>query len=85
MERRIHEEDVKMAFIDTARSKTDAIRFFKHMGYGRLEAEVWMSKLIQQGRKSRKPISLQPLRSHTHIVRRKMRGMGPGGAHANNM
>lgn len=71
MERRMHEEGVRMAFIDTARSNTGAIRFFKHMGYGKPEAEVWMSKLIQKGRKSRTPVkNIQPLRSHMHIARR---------------
>ena len=81
-ERRIHEEGVRMAFIDTARSNTGAIRFFKHMGYGRPEAEVWMSKLIQKGRKSKKPMSVQPQRPQTHIARCKMRGVGPRGGHA---
>ncbi|MGE5303944.1 MAG: N-acetyltransferase family protein [Alphaproteobacteria bacterium] len=84
MERRMHEEGVRMAFIDTARSNTGAIRFFKHMGYGRPEAEVWMSKLIQKGRKSNKPMSVQPPRSHTYIARRKMRGVGPRGGHAHD-
>jgi len=40
----MHSEGVRMAFVDTARSNTSAIKFFKHMGYGRPEAEVWMSK-----------------------------------------
>jgi ribosomal protein S18 acetylase RimI-like enzyme len=53
MERRMHEEGVRMTFVDTARSNTGAIRFFKRMGYGRPEAEVWMTKLIQRARKSR--------------------------------
>ena len=78
MERRMHEEGVRMAFIDTARSNTGAIRFFKHMGYGKPEAEVWMSKLIQKGRKSRTPVkNIQPLRSHMHTARRKLGRRGP--------
>jgi len=53
MERRMHEEGVRMTFVDTARSNKGAIKFFKRMGYGKPEAEVWMSKLIQRARKSR--------------------------------
>jgi len=53
MERRMHEDGVRMTFVDTARSNTGAIKFFKRMGYGKPEAEVWMSKLIQRTRKSR--------------------------------
>jgi ribosomal protein S18 acetylase RimI-like enzyme len=56
IERRMHEEGVRMAFVDTARSNTGAIRFFKRMGYGRPEAEVWMSKLIQRARKCKNGI-----------------------------
>jgi ribosomal protein S18 acetylase RimI-like enzyme len=51
MERRMHQEGVRMTFVDTARSNTGAIKFFKRMGYGRPEAEVWMSKVIQRTRK----------------------------------
>lgn len=53
MERRMHEEGVRMAFVDTARSNTGAIKFFKRMGYGKPEAEVWMSKVLQRTRKSK--------------------------------
>jgi ribosomal protein S18 acetylase RimI-like enzyme len=53
MERRMHEEGVRMAFVDTARSNIGAIRFFKRMGYGKPEAEVWMSKILQRTRKSK--------------------------------
>jgi ribosomal protein S18 acetylase RimI-like enzyme len=53
MERRMHEEGVRMAFVDTARTNTGAIRFFKRMGYGKPEAEVWMSKILQRARKDR--------------------------------
>ncbi len=57
LERRMHREGVRMIFIDTASSNTGALRFFKRMGYGRPEAEVWMSKLIQKTRKSKKAAS----------------------------
>jgi ribosomal protein S18 acetylase RimI-like enzyme len=53
MERRMHAEGVRMAFVDTARSNTGAIKFFKRMGYGKPEAEVWMSKVLQGKRKSK--------------------------------
>jgi hypothetical protein len=65
MERRMHEEGVRMTFVDTARSNTGAIKFFKRMGYGKPEAEVWMSKLIQRTRKSR-----NSERSATPVARR---------------
>jgi ribosomal protein S18 acetylase RimI-like enzyme len=51
MERRMHEQGVRMAFVDTARSNSGAIKFFKRMGYGKPEAEVWMSKILQRTRK----------------------------------
>ncbi len=54
LERRMHREGVRMTFIDTASSNTSALKFFKRMGYGRPEAEVWMSKLIQRARSSKK-------------------------------
>lgn len=50
----MHREGVRMIFIDTASSNTRALKFFKRMGYGRPEAEVWMSKLIQKTRKGKK-------------------------------
>ena len=53
MERRMHEEGVRMAFVDTARSNTGAIKFFKRLGYGKPEAEVWMSKILQRTRKGK--------------------------------
>jgi ribosomal protein S18 acetylase RimI-like enzyme len=56
MERRMHEEGVRMAFVDTARSNTGAIRFFKRMGYGKPEAEVWMSKILQRTRKGKNSV-----------------------------
>lgn len=52
MERRMRAEGVRMAFVDTAQSNLHAIGFFKRMGYGRPEAEVWMSKVLQRRRKS---------------------------------
>jgi len=53
MERRMHQEGVRMAFVDTAQSNTGAIKFFRRMGYGKPEAEVWMSKMLQRAKKSR--------------------------------
>jgi ribosomal protein S18 acetylase RimI-like enzyme len=53
MERRMHQDGVRMTFVDTARSNTGAIKFFKRMGYGKPEAEVWMSKLLQRTRKGK--------------------------------
>jgi ribosomal protein S18 acetylase RimI-like enzyme len=53
MERRMHEDGVRMMFIDAAKSNTNAIRFFKRMGYGRPETEVWMSKVIQGQQRKR--------------------------------
>jgi ribosomal protein S18 acetylase RimI-like enzyme len=52
MERRMRGEGVRMAFVDAARSNTGAIKFFRRMGYGKPEAEVWMSKVLQHRRKS---------------------------------
>jgi len=66
MERRMHEDGVRMAFVDTARSNKGAIKFFKRMGYGKPEAEVWMSKLIQRTRKSRDRV-----RHPTPVARRR--------------
>jgi ribosomal protein S18 acetylase RimI-like enzyme len=48
MERHMHQEGVRMVFVDAARSNSAAIRFFKRMGYEKPEAEVWMSKMIQR-------------------------------------
>jgi ribosomal protein S18 acetylase RimI-like enzyme len=53
MEHRMHEDGVRMMFIDAARSNTTAVKFFKRMGYGKPETEVWMSKLIQGAQKRR--------------------------------
>lgn len=53
IERRMHLDGVRMVFMDTARSNTGAIKFFKRMGYGKPEAEVWMSKVIQRTRKNK--------------------------------
>jgi ribosomal protein S18 acetylase RimI-like enzyme len=53
MERRMHQDGVRMTFVDTARSNTGAIKFFKRMGYGKPEAEVWMSKVLQRTRRGK--------------------------------
>ncbi len=69
MERRMRDDGVRMAFVDTARSNTAAIRFFRRMGYGKPEAEVWMSKLLQRkrGAKSQeKPVSRRTLKRRLH-------------------
>lgn len=67
MERRMHDDGVRMTFVDTARSNTGAIKFFKRMGYGRPEAEVWMSKIIQRTRKAKNTISsIHPGRRKRH-------------------
>jgi ribosomal protein S18 acetylase RimI-like enzyme len=72
MERRMHEEGVRMAFVDTARSNTGAIKFFKRMGYGKPEAEVWMSKVLQRTRKSKenKKASTPPRQWHSRLRRK---------------
>ena len=44
----MHEEGLRMAFVDTARSNSGAIKFFRRMGYGKPEAEVWMRKMLQR-------------------------------------
>ena len=74
MERRMHEEGVRMAFVDTARYNKGAIKFFKRMGYAKPEAEVWMSKLIQRTRKSRNnDRSPAPVARRSHAkLRRKV-------------
>lgn len=53
MERRMHQDGVRMSFVDTAKSNAGAIKFFKKMGYGKPEAEVWMSKVIQRTRRTK--------------------------------
>jgi ribosomal protein S18 acetylase RimI-like enzyme len=57
MERRMHEDGVRMMFIDAAKSNIRAVRFFRRMGYSRPETEVWMSKVVQgqQRKKIRLP------------------------------
>lgn len=57
-----------MTFIDTASSNTSALSYFKRMGYGRPEAEVWMSKLIQRPRK------LKTIATGSHRNSRRLRG-----------
>ena len=73
MERRMHRDGVRMAFVDTAKSNTGAIRFFKRMGYGKPEGEVWMSKVIQRTRKNKSPqksMTTMPRKRHTRILRK---------------
>ena len=71
MERRMHEEGVRMAFVDTARSNTGAIKFFKRMGYGKPEAEVWMRKILQRTRKLKPiPESSPPRKRRPKLPRR---------------
>ena len=62
-----------MAFVDTARSNTGAIKFFRRMGYGKPEAEVWMSKVIQRTRKNSEKIPSAPRKRRIKIVHRKAR------------
>ena len=50
---RMHEEGLRMAFVDPARSNSGAIKFFRRMGYGKPEAEVWMRKMLQRTRKAK--------------------------------
>ena len=71
MERRMHETGVRMAFVDTARSNTGAIKFFRRMGYGKPEAEVWMSKLIQRPRKNSERLPPAPRKRRIASGRRK--------------
>ena len=73
MEKRMHEDGVRMAFVDTARSNTGAIKFFKRMGYGKPEAEVWMSKVLQRTRKLKdgdKTISAVRQKRHVRLRRK---------------
>lgn len=72
MERRMHREGVRMVFIDAARSNAGAIKFFKRMGFGRPEAEVWMSKIIRRARKKRRerPVILPRALEHPRRTRR---------------
>lgn len=78
MERRMHQEGVRMVFTDAAKSNTGAIRFFKRMGYGRPESEVWLSKIIQRTRKNRDGRKSEPFwaarpKRHRKIHRRVRR------------
>jgi ribosomal protein S18 acetylase RimI-like enzyme len=66
MERRMRGEGVRMIFIDAARSNAGAIKFFKRMGFGRPEAEVWMSKIIRRARKRRNERLIPLPRSAKH-------------------
>lgn len=51
MERRMHRDGVRMVFVDVARSNGRAIRFFKRLGYGKPQSEIWLSKVIQRARR----------------------------------
>jgi len=77
MERRMHDEGVRMAFVDTARSNTGAIRFFKHMGYGKPEAEVWMSKILQRTRKSKNSAKKPPVPRKRRVTSRRKTSRSP--------
>jgi N-acetylglutamate synthase-like GNAT family acetyltransferase len=73
IERRMHQDGVRMAFIDAARSNSGAIRFFKRMGYGKPETEVWMSKVLQRTRKNKtadKKTPLERRKRHNRLCRR---------------
>lgn len=72
MERRMHHDGVRMVFIDAARSNMGAIKFFKKMGYGRPETEVWMSKVIQRRRKNK--TADKPLTSGRFMRRNRLCG-----------
>jgi ribosomal protein S18 acetylase RimI-like enzyme len=72
MERRMHQDGVRMAFVDTARSNSGAIKFFKRMGYGKPEAEVWMRKLLQRTRKGKCAEKVTVSRKHRTVSRRKV-------------
>jgi len=45
------EEGVRLSFVDTARSNRGTIKFFKRMGYGKPEAEVWLRRMLPRSRK----------------------------------
>lgn len=44
---------------------------FRRMGYGKPEAEVWMSKVIQRTRKNRERIASSPRKRRIKATRRK--------------
>lgn len=80
MERRMHQEGVRMVFMDAARSNAGAIKFFRRMGYGRPESEVWMSKIIQRTGKKKEQNkgrpsnpSKRPRRIRRRLPRRRAR------------
>lgn len=51
MERLMLEEDVRMMMIDTAVQNVAAVEFFKRMGYGKPQYEVWLSKVVSRPKK----------------------------------
>jgi len=46
MERLMREQGVRMVMVDTAAENAPAIGFFEHMGFGKPQYEVWLSKVI---------------------------------------
>jgi N-acetylglutamate synthase-like GNAT family acetyltransferase len=70
MERRVREEGMRMSFVDTARSNSGATNFFKRIGYGKPETEVWLSKMLQRTRKSKESLLATP---HKRRVARRRR------------
>ena len=70
MERRMHAEGVRMSFVDVARSNTGAIKFFRRMGYGQPESEVWLRKMLQRKRKKKdKDVSARKSTARQVVVR----------------
>jgi hypothetical protein len=57
LSRDMHEEGMRMSFVETALSNSGAIKFFRRMGYGKPKAEVWMRKnaSVQKRRTTRNP------------------------------
>jgi len=83
MERRMREEGVRMSFVDTARSNSGAIKFFKRMGYGKPEAEVWLSKMLQRTRKKDRQSSAphkRPIARRRRSANKRERTVKPAAA-----
>jgi ribosomal protein S18 acetylase RimI-like enzyme len=70
MERRMRQQGVRMSFVDMAESNSKARNFFERMGYGRPEAEVWMSKVIRRRRKDTETHLNSGLPRRRHRARR---------------
>lgn len=60
IERRMREESVPMSFVDTTRSNSSAIKFFRRTRCDKPETEVWLSKRLQRTRKSKENLSATP-------------------------